>query len=70
MKRRNKDLEATIRDTVLGLEAILDKVHSGELEAASSLEANMVRRMEGALMALGGTTFQVRAYVMTDRYGL
>ncbi len=52
MKRRNKDLEATIRDTARGLEAILDKVHSGELEAASPPEANMVRRMEGALMAL------------------
>ena len=52
MKRRNKDLEATIRDTVRGLEAILDKVHSGELEADSPPEANMVRRMEGALMAL------------------
>ncbi len=37
MKRRNKDLEATIRDTARGLEAILDKVHSGELEADSVL---------------------------------
>ena len=52
MKRRDKDLEATIRDTARGLEAILDKVYSGELEADSSPEANMVRRMEGALMTL------------------